>query len=362
MERKLKVGLVGASASGGWSPVAHIPALKALENVELAAVCTSRPELAKAAAEAFEVKRAYHDIKDLVSQDDIDIISVVVKIPNHYQIVKEALEAGKHVYCEWPLGATLKETEELAALAREKNLITAIGLQGHYAPELVYLKHLIEKGWFGQVVSVKMEMQTKGSAVKKSRKAWEEEKHRQATLFFICGGHTIYYISDLLGAITEISSQLSTRFKEFTLEDSGERVANEIEDQILINGFLGEAIPFDVNISSVPFHSRGWTMEIYGTKGTIIATSDMLPQITPIKLMGSQGDSALKEIIVPENFIAFPTLPPGPASNVGRNYGMMANAIIKGESFHPNFDDALAVHSLLASIRKSSLEKSSILI
>ena len=53
MTEPVRVGLVGADASGrGWGPVAHLPALKALDGVELAAVCTSRPESAAAAAES----------------------------------------------------------------------------------------------------------------------------------------------------------------------------------------------------------------------------------------------------------------------------------------------------------------------
>lgn len=197
----LKVGLVGASAKGGWSPVAHIPALKALKNVELAALCTSRPESAKAASETFKIERAYFDINELVNQQDIDIISVVVKIPNHYEVVKAALEEGKHVYCEWPLGESLHETEELTKLAKEKGVVTAIGLQGYQSPELLYLKLLVDEGWFGQVVSVKMTMQTKASSERTSKQAWEEEKHRKATLFSIVGGHTLFYLSHIFGGI-----------------------------------------------------------------------------------------------------------------------------------------------------------------
>ena len=360
MERKLKIGLVGASVNGGWSPVAHIPALKALKNVELTALCTSRPESAKAASEEFKVERAYHSISKLVTQSDLDIISTVVKIPNHYEVVKAALEADKHVFCEWPLGASLQETEELTKLANEKGLTTAIGLQGHRAPELLYIKQLVEEGWFGQVVSVKMTMQTKASSERDSKKAWEDAKLRKATLFSIVGGHTLYYLSRLFGGITEVSGQLSTQLKELTFKDTGEKVDNDIVDQININGLLSSEIPFSCQISAVPHHSNGWRLEIYGTEGTIVATSAMLPQITPINLMGSKGDSELKVMPVPKGLVKFDYLPEGPAGNVGRNYGGMAEAIVNGKQFHPNFDDALAMHRLLETIQKSSEEKRTI--
>lgn len=70
MADKLKLGLVGADAAGqGWGPAAHIPALRGIEQIELAALCTSRPESAEAAAMAYGI-RAYHDINELVAQPD----------------------------------------------------------------------------------------------------------------------------------------------------------------------------------------------------------------------------------------------------------------------------------------------------
>lgn len=360
MKGILKVGLVGASANGGWSPVAHIPAIKALENVELAAICTSRPETAKAASEAFEVERAYYNLDELVNQPDLDIISCVVKIPNHFDVVKAALASGKHVYCEWPLGATLEETEALANLAEEKGLVTAIGLQGHRAPEFLYLRQLVEEGWFGQVVSVRMSMQTKASTERTSKKAWLDERQRKATLFSIAGGHTLYYLSHTFGNITEVAAQLSTQLKQLTLKDSGEVVDNDIADQISIHGLLNDKIPFQSQISAVPAHSGGWSLEIYGTEGTIFASSTMLPQITPVKLMGSKGDAELKTMEVPDELVKFDYLPEGPAGNVGRNYGSMAEAILNGKQFHPNFNDAFKMHRLLETIQQSSDEKRTI--
>lgn len=357
---KIKVGLVGASAIGGWSPVAHIPALKALKNVELAALCTSKPESAQAASEVFKIRRVYHKVSDLVNQSDIDIVSVVVKIPNHYEVVKTALEANKHVYCEWPLGANLKETEELTKLANGKGLVTAIGLQGYQSPELLYLKQLIEEGWFGKIVGVNMTMQTKASSEKTSKLAWKEEKQRKATLFSIVGGHTLFYLSHIFGGIQEIAGQLTTQFKQLTLMDSGEKVENDVPDQINTIGLLTGKIPFTSRITAVADHSKGWQLEIFGTEGTIFATSAMLPQITPVKLMGSKGDAELKAVKVPNDLVTFDYLPEGPAGNVGRNYGSMAEAILNGEDFHPNFDDALKMHKLLDAIEQSNELKKTI--
>ena len=94
MKEPLRVGLVGADASGrGWGPMVHIPAIRAVEELELAAVCTSRPESAAAAADAYGV-RGFHDVHDLAAQPDIDLIAVVVRVPAHYGVVMPASRAG----------------------------------------------------------------------------------------------------------------------------------------------------------------------------------------------------------------------------------------------------------------------------
>jgi hypothetical protein len=57
--------------------------------------------------------RAFTNVAELVSAPEVDIVSVTVKVPHHLEIVRAALNAGKHVYCEWPLGNGLAEAEEL---------------------------------------------------------------------------------------------------------------------------------------------------------------------------------------------------------------------------------------------------------
>ena len=94
-------------------------------DVEMTAVCTTRPETAEEARKAFGAKLAFTDFREMVASKEIDAVAVVVRVPSHYEPTKAAIEAGKHVYTEWPLGRTTAEAEELAALARAKGVQTA---------------------------------------------------------------------------------------------------------------------------------------------------------------------------------------------------------------------------------------------
>ncbi len=121
MEHRIRVGIVGADASGqGWAPLSHLPALKLLPEYEIAAVCTAHADTAAAAAAKYGVARAFHDYNTMVREPDIDMVSVVVKVPAHHGAVMAALDARKHVYCEWPLGANLAEAEAMAGPRRKR--------------------------------------------------------------------------------------------------------------------------------------------------------------------------------------------------------------------------------------------------
>src|SRR6478736_5251878 len=109
MPGKIRVGIVGATVTpggSGWGANAHVPALHALPDYELKAVCTAHVETATASAAAFGAELAFHHFEDMISRPDIDLVVVSVRVPGHLDLVMQALEAGKAVFCEWPLGGT----------------------------------------------------------------------------------------------------------------------------------------------------------------------------------------------------------------------------------------------------------------
>lgn len=354
MADRLRLGLVGADAAGAsWGSVAHIPALEAVDGIELAAVCTSRPESAAAAGEAYGVP-SFHDVNDLAAQPDIDIISVVVRVPKHRDLVVAALEGGKHVFCEWPLGANLAEAEEMAASARAKGVVTAVGLQGRHDPSLTYIGDLHEEGWLGEVLSVNVRMMGGGGLERRSTDAWMGQNINGANFLTIVGGHTIDSVAYCLSPFVELSASVATQIPEWHLTDTGETVEVDAPDNVVVSGVLESGAMVSFQAGSVPFNASGWQMEVYGTKGTIVASTSGLPQITPITLTGAQGSEALTELAVPDYLRGADPIPGGPPGNVARAYEHMAVAIKEGKPFNPDFEHALQAHKLLDLVQQSS--------
>src|SRR5205809_7265102 len=153
-DKRIRVGIIGANPDRGWAAQAHIPALKSLSNdFEITALSTSRRESADAASKLFGVPFAFDNHQDLVNSAIVDVVAITVKVPYHFELATAALDAGKAVYCEWPLGNGLKEAETLAALAKKKGVLAVAGLQARSAPSVAYAHDLIKQGYAGGVRS-----------------------------------------------------------------------------------------------------------------------------------------------------------------------------------------------------------------
>src|SRR5207237_5703012 len=105
------------------------------------------------ASKVFNRPVAFDNHQDLVNRADVDVVAVTVKVPYHLELATAALNAGKAVYCEWPLGNGLIEAKTLAALANEKGVLAVAGLQARSAPSVAYVRDLIKQGYVGELLS-----------------------------------------------------------------------------------------------------------------------------------------------------------------------------------------------------------------
>ena len=153
---KIRVGIVGASPNRGFASIAHIPALQELPDFGISAVCTTRQDSADATARHYGVPLAFCDAKKLAQHPDVDLVTVSVKVPDHYVPVMAAIDVGKHVYCEWPLGRNTDEVVRMSDAANRRGIHHTVGLQGQVSPAINYTKDLVVDGYVGLVLSATM--------------------------------------------------------------------------------------------------------------------------------------------------------------------------------------------------------------
>ena len=359
--QRFRVGIVGLQPGRSWAARAHIPALRALsESYEIVGLANTSLASAEKAAAATGLPRAFADVAELVAAPEIDIVTVTVKVPHHLEIVKAAIEAGKHVYCEWPLGNGLAEAEELAALARAKGVLGVVGTQARVAPEIEHLRELIADGFVGEVLSTTLVARGGGwggSIAEKKISAYLLDRANGATMLTIPVGHTLAALMDVLGEVAEVSAVLATRRTSALAVDTGETLSVSAPDQVLVSGLLANGAPLSI-------HYRGGTArdgdglfwEINGTEGDIrvSAPSRGHTQLVPLSLKGARGDEkAFRPLEVPASYrSAWPEdVVPG---NVARIYARMGRDLRDGTHTAPSFEDAVAVHRVIAAIERAA--------
>lgn len=359
MASKIRVGIVGATVTqggSGWGANAHVPALHALPDYELKAVCTAHEDTAKASAEAFGAELAFHNFEDMIAHPEIDMIAVVVRVPGHHALVMGALEAGKSVFCEWPLGATVAEAEDMANLARVRSVATAVGLQARSDPAHTYARELVQDGYIGEIVSVRMGAVSQAIPRRGNGRIWQGDKRNGANTLTISGGHAIDALCFVVGEIEEVSARLATRITEWFNTDTGETMQVNSPDWISVSGRLGNNAEVAFLTTTVPYAPSGNKLEIYGTKGTLVLSGGT-SNIGPTQIQGARGDEPLAPMEIPARFTLIPdSTPAGPARNVAQGYARIAQAIASGERYAPDFEHAVKRHSLIAAIERSSAE------
>src|SRR5215831_5237453 len=222
MPDRIRVGIVGATVTqggSGWGANAHVPALKALPQYQLEAVCTAHEDTAKASAAAFGAARGFHRFGDMAAAPDVDLVVVCVRVPGHRELVMAGLEAGKPVLCEWPLGKNLAEAEEMAARARQRSLTTIVGLQARSAPAIMYARDLIREGYIGEVLAANLSCVVQAQLQRGPGRIWQGVRANGANVLTITGGHAIDALCAVLGEFAEVSARVATRIPQWrTLE------------------------------------------------------------------------------------------------------------------------------------------------
>jgi predicted dehydrogenase len=352
----LRVGLIGAG--GRWGPWAHVPALQGLAEVDLYAVCTAHADTAQAAAEKYGVKHAYSDVRALGADPHVEAALVAVRVPAHYALAKSVLEAGKHVYCEWPLGANTREAEELAALARAKKLHAMVGLQRRASPAYLHMRELVRDGYVGEVLSVNMTMMNSGVLTRTSDRTWQRDITLGANPLTITFGHAIDAVLMVVGELTEVSAVVSTQAKQWFETDTKRYVDTTAPDNIMIQGRLENGAVLSANVGVQPWHGSGSRFEIYGKEGTLMMIGGgEAGQEENRKIMGGhRDDKALQELPVPERLKWVPEAvrKVGRAYDVGQMWVRFAQAIRTGKRVEPDFDHAVRRHRMLDAIVRAS--------
>jgi predicted dehydrogenase len=355
--KTIGVGIIGVQPGRSWAAVAHIPALRALPGYEITALSTTKMESAKAAGEAFGIANCYDNHQALVNDPAVDLVVVTVKVPHHFELVNAALDAGKMVYCEWPLGNGLDEAVALADKARKLGIRCAVGMQARAAPVMTYVRDLIAHGFVGEVLSTSVigTGMVWGPYID-SANGYTHQKVNGATMLTIPVGHTMDAICHCLGEVRDVAATMVNRRTSAINVTTGQPETMTAEDQVAFNGVLESGAVLSVHYRGGTSRGTKLLWEINGTEGDLLITADSgHAQMFDLSLSGGKGDaSGVSPMEVPPEYRWSPPELVGPAVNMAQAFIRFENDLRDGTKTCPDFNDAVVRHRMIAAIERSA--------
>lgn len=358
MTNKIGVGIIGAGPDdSNWAAEAHIPALRSLPAFEFRALSTTRRETAQAASQKYGIALAFDNHEELVNRPEVDLVVVAVKVPYHLELVRAAVAARKHVFCEWPLGHGLNEALEMEQLVSQAGVRNFVGLQGRARPELRYLRDLVQDGFVGRVLSSTLlgaGMLWGGSV--SSAKAYTADVQMGATMLTIPVGHGADTFNWILGEFASLNATTAQLRNSSKVVNTGDIIPFTGADQVAINGTLESGAVGTIHYrGGVP---RGYKLlwEINGSEGDLrLVGGGGHPGMFAVEVRGGRGDEReLPTLAVPDKYLTGTEhIPAGAPRSVACNYLDIAKDLAQGTHGAPAFADAVVRHRLIDAVERS---------
>jgi predicted dehydrogenase len=209
----VKIGFVGC---GDISGIYFRNILERFQELEIAGICDLIDEKAQNRSKEFGGLHIYKDMYEIFADPSVDIVLNITRPNDHYGVSKAALEAGKHVYCEKPLAATLEQGRELVALAKEKGLMLGGAPDTFLGAGIQGCRKLIEGGVIGTPVGCTARMICHG------HETWHPDpefyyKEPGGGPMLDMGPYYITALVNLLGPVQSVMGMVKTEFQNRTI-------------------------------------------------------------------------------------------------------------------------------------------------
>ena len=373
--RRIGVGVIGF----GWLGQAHsrsmlrIPTLFAERSFdpELVVCADTVPARVDDAVRSFGFARGAADWRQVLDDDAVDV--VVIAAPNmlHVELVEAAAAAGKHVFCEKPVGGTPEQTVRAEKAARDAGVISGVGYNYRWAPLVRHAAQLIADGRLGEITNYRGRFFSMYGADPLGVLSWrflvDQAGHGVTTDLM---SHSVDLAHMLLGPITRVVGTTETFIRERPLpgaagthygrgraEDPTGAVTNEDYAGMLCEFASGARGTFETSRSIVGPESQ-MAFDVYGTRGALGWNLEKLNELQ-LYLAEDGLDTGYRTIYGGDRFPYHGHFVPGSANGIGfedlvviEDYEF-CRSVADGRPHRPGFGDALEWVSVQAALLKS---------
>ena len=251
MDKKLKVANIGMKFG-----MSHVEGARDF-GAEIALLCDSNEENLRFAGERYGIPedRWITDYKDIIDNEDIDVVTVATPDQQHVKISCDLLRAGKHVLCEKPLALTREDITEMVRVSDECDAKFMVGQICRFTPAFEKAKEIIESGTIGEVYFIESEY---AHDYMKLCDDWRADPLRHGVIGGGC--HAVDLIRWLVGDPQEVFAYGTHKLLPMVSYDDATIAVMKFGENVMGKVFVSTGCKRDYTMRTV----------IYGTKGTLI--------------------------------------------------------------------------------------------
>lgn len=363
-KRPLRIALIGSGFMGRAHAMAFAAAGRtydlAVEPVLEIQADRDEETSAKAAAQ-LGFARSTGDWRVAVNDPAVDLVAIATPNILHAPIALAALAAGKPVYCEKPLAATLAESQAMAGAAARTGLPTAVGFTYLYNPMIAVARDLIRSGEIGEVTAFRGIHAEDFMASADAPFNWRCEPEQAGGALADIGSHIIAMARHLVGEIAEVSGRLHTQHAS-RRDGSGAMREVRIDDQAdAIVRFAGGATGTLSASWIASGRKMGLGFEVSGTKGSIVFTQERFNELQLFR-SGPGINNGFTTIMAGPGHGDYGAFCPASGHQIGYNdlktieVKAAIDAVLGDSANAKDFADALVVEQVADAIRVSHRE------
>ena len=359
--KRLRVGIISAN----WGAFAHLPAWRAVPDVEVVGICTSRQETAEAAAKKLGIARAYWDAESMAADPALDILDCGTRPSLRHAMVLAALRNKKHVYNGIPFAADFERARELHRAWQESGSVAIVDAFSEWTPAHRLAKEMLESGELGQPFAGTciFNLSLFNSPNPHFPYNWFAQAGQGVSAVRNLGSHALHMLVHLFGELEELVAHDGQLLDAWRFPN-GTVIKPETNDfaNALLRFKSGMLLQLQVSWSATL--GSGWTLEAFGSKGRFLASSPSFPTARDTTLhAGTLSSGAFAKVEIPDRLLHAAEVNIGADTQVPPAYPMalamhnMVQAIRGGRPARPDFEQAWHVERVQEAIRRSAAER-----
>lgn len=334
----------------------HARGLALCPQAKLVAVCDADPQALNRAGDQLGLKLRFTDYREAVDHPDVQ--AVIVATPNftHPQIVRAAIQAGRHVLCEKPIALDYPTAHALWREAEAAGVRHMTAFTYRFVPAMRYMKHLVDAGHVGTPYHFRAQrFQDWGVRAM----GWRQQNKLAGTgEMSDMLSHRIDYGHLLVGRVKRLVADL----RNYIPERGGQ--PSDVDDWVGVlcqyeNDTSGMLESTKLATGRGENYAGQDVVELNGSEGTIVYTTQR-----PLELrIGRRGDSDLRTIPVPREFLVYPGSPRNPDEGDPRvtfRYDQnveFIDAIVSNRPCRPGFGEGAETQLVMDAAERSASER-----